>query len=72
MSASLDESVELLSEDSLLLSALRKLSGGSSLLDCAIMPDLDASGRKAPVQMHCKINSSCLLGSASKSLSYIS
>ena len=37
-----DESVELISEESLKLSALRKLSEGSSLLGSAIMPDLDA------------------------------
>ena len=60
------------SEESLLLSALRKLFEGSSLLGSAIMPDLDASGRKAPVRMRCRISSNCLIGSASKSLLYIS
>ncbi len=68
VSASLDESVDLLSEESLLLSALRKLFEGSSLLGSAIMPDLDASGRKAPVRKRCRISSNCLIGSASKSL----
>ena len=51
MAASLDESVELLSEDSLSLSSLRKLFEWSSTVGSAIMPDLDASGRKDPVRM---------------------
>ena len=72
MAASLDESVELLSEDSVLLSSLRKLFEGSSPVGSAIMPDLDASGRKAPVRMRRNINSSRLIGSANKSLLYIS
>ena len=41
--------MELLSEDSLSLSSLRKLFEGSSIQSISvIMPDLDASGKKDP------------------------
>ena len=72
MAASLDESVELLPEDSLSLSSLRKLFEGSFTVGSVIMPDLDASGRKDPVRMRWRTNSSCLIGSANRSLLYIS
>ena len=51
MAASLDESEELLSEDSLWLSSLRKLLEGFSTVASVIVPDLEASGRKDPVRM---------------------
>ena len=56
VAASLDKSVELLSLGFL-------LEGSSSTVGSVIMPDLDASGKKDPVRMRWRTNSSCLIGS---------
>ena len=64
--------VELLSEDSSTVGSGLCTSFGSSVAATVIMPDLDESGKKAPVRMRCKSKSNCRRGSAKRSLLYIS
>ena len=51
VATSLDESVELLSDDSRASFSTRKLLDGSSTVASVIMPDREASGRNDPVRM---------------------
>ena len=71
-SSSLEESVELLSEDSSTVGSGLYASFGSSAAANVIMPDLDESGKKAPLRMRCRSKSNCRRGSAKRSLLYIS
>ena len=68
----IDQSAKWLHHWTNLWNHLRKLFEGSFTVGSVIMPDLDASGRKDPVRMRWRTNSSCVIGSANRSLLHIS